>query len=830
MATITGTDASDFLLGTADADLVNGGLGNDTIRGLGGNDTLNGAEGNDDIDGGDGNDSLIGGAGNDTIQGGMNSDTIDGGAGDDVLRGGKGFDSINGGDGNDTIYSGLGQDTLTGGAGADVFVVRGSDPNFPGALKAPTITDFVAGTDSIVVEGATDADITAALAAQTTVDGGVSLSINGATVVVKGTGLTSLSAANVSNTLPSSNPGQTFTLTIGENVLTGTSGNDTFSAPVAQGNAETPLQTLESIDVLDGGDGVDTLNATLNGDDVAARISNIEVFNLRATAATTVDFADVTGVEQVWNTQSGAAVTLTYDNAPIAATFGVRNTASLTDIITFDDVSGDDDVLNLVVTGAGTATQAAVVSSTTDAGAIEGLNVTASGTNFVDLSAFTAVESLTLATSGSLELEVDGTAMTDVTITGSGALDLTDAGFFSAVENVVATGFSGDLTLDISASGALESVATGAGDDTITVDGDLLVAAAEISIDLGEGENTLRLTNIDTHTALGLLVFTGDDLTVAGVSTLSLVDALVLGADATLDLDGIAPSAIVVEGAVTMAGFDLTLDNTAAALDLTFEAAVNSAAADAVLNLGDAAETVTITAEAAVGATNAITVAGEALASLTLNLENDADINVGLTEEALESVVINATGDAGATTITSTISGDAAEEFSLTSLTLADATDDGDTTFDITLVETVNLTTISLSGGEATDFTLDVSAAAFDAAVTVEIGDFGVDADGVTAGGLSYTSDEANGVRETFKFVGVNIGDVTIETASFLEGIGSTADRLDFSAIAGIDALDDLSIEFVGGDTEITAADGQFDGTITVVGVDITTDAVNFIL
>src|SRR5690606_10479613 len=112
----------------------------------------------------------------------------------------------------------------------------------------------------------------------------------------------------------------------------------------------------------------------------------------------------------------------------------------------------------LALSGAGNATTPAVVSSTTDAGNIEGLNVTATGTNFVDLTAFYAAETLTLATAGALVLEVDGTAMTDVTITGSGDLELTEAAQFTALENLTATGFSGDLVLDVSGSGALESV------------------------------------------------------------------------------------------------------------------------------------------------------------------------------------------------------------------------------------------------------------------------------------------------------------------------------------------------------------------------------------
>jgi hypothetical protein len=41
------------------------------------------------------------------------------------------------------------------------------------------------------------------------------------------------------------------------------------------------------------------------------------------------------------------AAVLTYTTAPIAATFGLRNTRSTTDIDTFDDVTGAEDNLAL---------------------------------------------------------------------------------------------------------------------------------------------------------------------------------------------------------------------------------------------------------------------------------------------------------------------------------------------------------------------------------------------------------------------------------------------------------------------------------------------------
>ncbi|MGG7055622.1 beta strand repeat-containing protein [Nitrosomonas sp. ANs5] len=616
------------------------------------------------------------------------------------------------------------------------------------------------------------------------------------------------------------NPGQTFTLTLNEDNITGTAGNDVFNAPIVDNN-----NTLQSFDVLNGGAGNDTLNATLNGGTVAPTINDIEVFNIRAVSSSTLNLADVSGAQQIWNSQSTAGTTLEYEEAPIAATFGVRNTTSVTHIESFDDVSGDEDVLNLVVTGAGSAGTAAEVTSN-DATDIEGLNVTASGTNYVDLSDFDAIETLTLATSGSLELEVNGTALTDVTITGSGDLELTDGGNFAAVENVAATGFSGDLTLDVSAAVNLASVATGSGDDDITIDGTLLVATGELDIDLGDGENTLRLTGIVGDGELADLVFAGDDLSVAGVSTLSFVDGLTLAAGATLDLDGVSPSGIAFEGIVDIDSNTLLFDNTAAELDLTFEDALDDTNGSGVVDFGDAAETVVINAAGVVGAANVVTFTGEALATLTINLEDNADFVID-GQEALQTVAIDAAGNAS--TVEASITGDAAEEFSLTTLTLTDSSEDGDATIDVTLTDTVDLNSITLSGGEASDFVIDAAAADFQGAVTLNIGNFGVDEDGNATGSLTYTADTTNNLREVFKFTGDNFGDINI--TDFRAGVGGNADRLDFSAFEGVTGLDDLNLAFDGVDTTTITSDA-FAGTITIVeigGVDLSTDAFNFV-
>lgn len=140
----------------------------------------------DGISGGDHADRIDGAAGDDTLAGGKGADTLTGGDGGDVLRGGKGHDSITGGAGDDTLYSGLGRDTLEDGAGADVFVLRGFDPAFPGALLAPTILDFQSGLDLLMVEGVMEPEIQAGLAKQTVNESSLVFSVGGSQVTLIG--------------------------------------------------------------------------------------------------------------------------------------------------------------------------------------------------------------------------------------------------------------------------------------------------------------------------------------------------------------------------------------------------------------------------------------------------------------------------------------------------------------------------------------------------------------------------------------------------------------------------------------------------------------------
>lgn len=123
---------------------------------------------------------------------------------------------------------------------------------------------------------------------------------------------------------------QYFMLTTGADNLTGTSGNDTFTASVGSNVAAGNIDTLQSDDFIGGGAGTDTLDVTLANTPFAItpRSSSVEILKVRsqangddegtndvtgfsnATISTfndnTIDAQNMVGTSQFWNSNSRA--------------------------------------------------------------------------------------------------------------------------------------------------------------------------------------------------------------------------------------------------------------------------------------------------------------------------------------------------------------------------------------------------------------------------------------------------------------------------------------------------------------------------------------------
>ena len=553
------------------------------------------------------------------------------------------------------------------------------------------------------------------------------------------------------------NPGNTLALTFGADSLNGGAGNDIFNAGVVNDGAGTLVNSLEDADILNGLAGTDTLNAVLDGGTAAPALSNLEVVNVRALANSTVDFGNAAGVQEIWNNASSVGTTLTLDNAPIAATFGVKNTKSATTITAFDDVSGTADNLALAAVAAGVDGTDAVVGSG-DAAAIESMSIAATGANFVDVSAFTAITKLTVTGTGTLSAVVDTTALEEVDASdnsGGVTLDLS-----AAAGDLTVTGSSG--ADDITAGTGDDTIDVGAGDDTVT-----FASATVDDLDTvtgGDGTDTLALDSGDDAAVLDATAHTGFEVLELGAAT----------------------------GAVTFDNTDFDFTKVVLGADITQAVTVSNLATGSLVVQASQAGTIAV---GSVGATDAIDMVIDAGAAVTLTAVDVTDVETVkvTTNDATDDTTLTAIETDGVTALSFSGAGDVV----ITDITDADSANDA----------TTKIATIDLSA-QTGDFELATNSLGY--GTTFKLGSMGDATD------LEVTA----GFRDTLQFTTAFAGDVTITGGEF--GGDVTDDRIDLSAITGIDSIDDLTFTDTGADVEITS--DAFDGTIILAGVASTGD------
>jgi Ca2+-binding RTX toxin-like protein len=199
---ITGGAGYLTVLDSSSDNTVNGGAGGLTfIGGVGITATINAGNSTALIFGNSGDNLTLGTVAGDTggalFAAGAGNETLNGAAstGNLALYGASqadsasAYDSLVGGAGNDTLVAGSGTEFLTGGAGSNTFLV-----DFYGSENANiTISDFLAGNDSVAFGHYSQADVQAALAAGQDVGGNFVVTFTESSTTVTFTGVTSAS-------------------------------------------------------------------------------------------------------------------------------------------------------------------------------------------------------------------------------------------------------------------------------------------------------------------------------------------------------------------------------------------------------------------------------------------------------------------------------------------------------------------------------------------------------------------------------------------------------------------------------------------------------------
>lgn len=283
----------------------------------------------------------------------------------------------------------------------------------------------------------------------------------------------------------SSSGGSTLSLTVSQDNLTGTAGNDTFSAAAAQDGAGNLINTLQNVDVLDGGAGTDTLSVThASAAQVAATIKNIEAINVRHAGGGDLSLANASGVTSITVAEStttgtvstiGDVANITVKNQTQNALFGSSTATTLALTLDTFGKSTAANTIDLGVTAAPKATtlnatlnNAYVTLNSTNADAVTTLNVKATGTN-------------------TLSLIDSGDNVTTATITGSGSLDLMGTALNGALTKFDASASTGAIKVDIQSTTAA-AVTTGSGNDVVDMD---TTIQSNTTVDLGKGNDSV---------------------------------------------------------------------------------------------------------------------------------------------------------------------------------------------------------------------------------------------------------------------------------------------------------------------------------------------------
>ncbi len=420
-----------------------------------------------------------------------------------------------------------------------------------------------------------------------------------------------------------SNAGSTFTLTTGSDNIEGGAGNDIIFG--ANGTTD----TFTTPDIIQGGGGTDRFNLTLDagGAVAAATVSGVENWFVRDVgAAATIDFNTFSGETAVWNDRSTSNVT--FNNIASGGTIGIKGDSVVTVGTTTFKYSSTSSPFNMIIDG---GVKGGNNITNTSVAAL-GATITSSGAANTVGTIQTDAAALNPATTLNANADLTATAITGhkagATLTITGAHKVSIGTLEANVDTVSASGLTGNLTLVLDAE--VDTVVTsGSGDDTFTT-GAVLTTG---SVAAGSGTDTLIVANT-THVATSTL---GGKYT--GFETLQVNDGVTIAASS---VSGI--TAVKVNGAGSATGLTGLSATQAGAITL-----VGGAAGVITLGVSGAGtvgqiDTVNITANDGSTTTNTLTLTAPVITDvekLVLNAASDNIVVTALTSaEALSSITI----------------------------------------------------------------------------------------------------------------------------------------------------------------------------------------------
>lgn len=334
---------------------------------------------------------------------------------------------------------------------------------------------------------------------------------------------------------PYANPGDTFVLTTGVDAgpaFTGGLGNDIFKAAVLTGTA-----TLNALDSIDGGAGVDTLEIDATGgvNVLNGTIKNIEnvtfIGSGSVNAGNDIDGKMFSGAIRLQQTDDTTvkAVNLT------GQTLVLDRVADGTDFVgEFDAAQTSASVQALAPIG--DAQFSLSGSALTDVSVKVDATATGKSVTVTDVnSTADTVKNVTIEATGKSSIVVDSGALETAVVKGAGAATVTFA--TSPTKSIDASGSTGGVTVvnqiangsvftggdgkDTITVGAITKAQTmGKGDDTVKVNTAALGAGG--SLDGGDGTDTLAMSAANAETATATSTFAGQ---ISNFEQLSITDA-----------------------------------------------------------------------------------------------------------------------------------------------------------------------------------------------------------------------------------------------------------------------------------------------------------------